>query len=96
VSVRTTLLAAHTVPPEYRGRADEYIDTIARQWLPQLLAEGLVDAVDVFCERIAFSVEQSERLLAAACARSPGRRVRAHARRAASSPHPQASVRSPT
>jgi imidazolonepropionase len=66
VTVRTTLLAAHTLPPEYRGRADEYIDTIARDWLPQLLAEGLVDAVDVFCERIAFSVAQSERLLAAA------------------------------
>ena len=66
VTVRTTLLAAHTLPPEYRGRADEYIDTIAGQWLPALLREGLVDAVDVFCERIAFSVAQAERLFAAA------------------------------
>jgi imidazolonepropionase len=66
VTVRTTLLAAHTLPPEYRGRADAYIDTIAREWLPALLAEGLVDAVDIFCERIAFSVAQAERLFAAA------------------------------
>jgi imidazolonepropionase len=66
VTVRATLLAAHSLPPEYRGRADDYIDAIATQWLPQLHAEGLVDAVDVFCERIAFSVAQAERLFAAA------------------------------
>jgi imidazolonepropionase len=68
VTVRATLLAAHSLPPEYRGRADEYIDAIAQQWLPQLHAEGLVDAVDVFCERIAFSVAQAERLFQAAAA----------------------------
>ncbi len=66
VTVRTTLLAAHTLPPEFRGRADAYIDTIAGEWLPALLGEGLVDAVDVFCERIAFSVAQAERLFVAA------------------------------
>jgi len=66
VTVRTTLLAAHTLPPEYRGRADEYIGTIAREWLPELCAQGLVDAVDIFCENIAFSVAQAERLFAAA------------------------------
>ena len=66
VTVRTTLLAAHSLPPEFHGRSDEYIDTIARQWLPQLAAEGLVDAVDVFCERIAFTVAQAERLFEAA------------------------------
>jgi imidazolonepropionase len=66
VTVRTTLLAAHTLPPEYRGRADEYIDTITREWLPALDAQGLIDAVDVFCETIAFSVAQAERLFAAA------------------------------
>jgi imidazolonepropionase len=66
VTVRATLLAAHTLPPEYRGRADDYIDTIAGDWLPALLREGLVDAVDVFCESIAFSVAQAERLFAAA------------------------------
>ena len=77
VTVRTTLLAAHTVPPEYRARADEYIDLIAREWLPALVAEGLVDAVDVFCERIAFSVAQAARLFAAA--RALGVPVKMHA-----------------
>ncbi|MBV8306740.1 MAG: imidazolonepropionase [Gammaproteobacteria bacterium] len=77
VTVRTTLLAAHTVPPEYRGRADEYIEVIAREWLPALLAEGLVDAVDVFCENIAFSVAQAQRLFSAA--RALGVAVKIHA-----------------
>jgi imidazolonepropionase len=66
VTVKTTFLAAHTVPPEFQGRADEYIDTIITNWLPTLHAEGLIDAVDVFCESIAFNVAQSERLFDAA------------------------------
>ncbi len=77
VTVRTTLLAAHTLPPEYRGRADEYIELIARDWLPALCAEGLVDAVDVFCEGIAFSVAQAQRLFTAA--RALGLPVKLHA-----------------
>jgi len=77
VRIRTTLLAAHTVPPEFSGRADEYIDTIAQVWLPQLHAAGLVDAVDVFCERIGFDTTQSERLLRAA--RTLGLPVKMHA-----------------
>ncbi|HET9331868.1 MAG TPA: imidazolonepropionase, partial [Steroidobacteraceae bacterium] len=77
VTVRTTLLAAHTVPPEYQGRADDYIDAVAREWLPQLARAGLVDAVDVFCEGIAFSVAQAERLFAAA--RALGVPVKMHA-----------------
>jgi imidazolonepropionase len=77
VTVRTTLLAAHTLPPEYRDRSDDYVDTIAREWLPELAAQGLVDAVDVFCERIAFSVAQAERLFAAA--RAAGLAVKMHA-----------------
>jgi imidazolonepropionase len=77
VTVRTTFLAAHTVPPEYHGRADAYIDTVAGEWLPALAAEGLVDAVDVFCESIAFSVAQAERLYAAA--RTLGIPVKMHA-----------------
>ncbi len=77
VTVRTTLLAAHTVPPEYQGRADDYIDAVGREWLPALTREGLVDAVDVFCEGIAFSVAQAERLFAAA--RALGVPVKMHA-----------------
>jgi imidazolonepropionase len=66
VSVHTTFLGAHALPPEYAGRADDYIDHIAETMLPALADEGLVDAVDVFCERIAFSVEQTERVFQAA------------------------------
>jgi len=66
VTVSTTLLAAHALPPEYAGRPDAYIDDIAAQWLPRLHAEGLVDAVDIFCENIGFGVEQAERLFDAA------------------------------
>jgi imidazolonepropionase len=66
VTVKTTLLAAHTLPPEFAGRPDEYIDTIAREWLPTLHGEGLVDAVDIFCEKIAFDTRQAERLFDAA------------------------------
>ncbi len=77
VTVRTTFLAAHTVPPEFKGRADEYVDTVAREWLPQLHAEGLVDAVDIFCERIAFDTAQARLLFEAA--RRLGIPVKAHA-----------------
>jgi imidazolonepropionase len=77
VTVRTTFLAAHTVPPEYAGRADEYIDTVAQNWLPQLYADDLIDAVDIFCERIAFDTAQARRLFDAA--RSLGLPVKAHA-----------------
>jgi imidazolonepropionase len=66
VTVKTTFLAAHTLPPEFASRADDYIDTIAREWLPALNREGLVDAVDIFCEKIAFDTRQAERLFAAA------------------------------
>jgi imidazolonepropionase len=77
VTVRTTLLAAHTVPPEFQGRPDDYVDTVARDWLPALHAEQLIDAVDVFCETIGFSVRQSERLFLAA--RELGLPVKMHA-----------------
>ncbi|HUO18236.1 MAG TPA: imidazolonepropionase [Steroidobacteraceae bacterium] len=77
VTVRTTFLAAHTVPPEYSGRADAYIDAVAGEWLPALATEGLIDAVDVFCESIAFSVAQAGRLFAAA--RAHGLPVKMHA-----------------
>ncbi|MGU3307003.1 imidazolonepropionase [Pseudomonas sp. M5A4_2d] len=62
VSVRATCLAAHAMPPEYKDRADDYIDHICTEMLPALAAEGLVDAVDAFCEYLAFSPEQVERV----------------------------------
>jgi imidazolonepropionase len=61
VAVRTTYLAAHAVPAEFEGRADDYIDA-GCQWLTVLHAEALVDAVDAFCEKIAFSVAQTGRV----------------------------------
>ncbi|PHN59769.1 imidazolonepropionase [Pseudomonas sp. ICMP 8385] len=62
VSVRATCLAAHALPPEYKDRADDYIEHICNEMLPALAAEGLVDAVDAFCEYLAFSTEQVERM----------------------------------
>ncbi|WP_321789022.1 imidazolonepropionase [Paraburkholderia sp. J94] len=69
VTVRTTFLGAHALPPEYAGRADAYIDEVCERMLPALADEGLVDAVDVFCERIGFSIAQSERVFEAAARR---------------------------
>jgi imidazolonepropionase len=66
VTVKTTLLAAHTLPPEYKGRAADYIEVICEDWLPRLHAENLLDAVDVFCESIGFDLAQSELLFDAA------------------------------
>ena len=62
VTVRSTCLAAHALPPEYKDRADDYIEHICTYMLPALAAEGLVDAVDAFCEYLAFSPEQVERV----------------------------------
>ena len=66
VMVRTTFLGAHALPPEYAGRSGDYIDLVCREMLPALAAEGLVDSVDVFCERIAFSLAETERVFQAA------------------------------
>ncbi|MGL4767384.1 MAG: imidazolonepropionase [Formosimonas sp.] len=66
VEVRTTFLGAHALPPEYAGRADDYIAHVCDDMLPALHAEGLVDAVDVFCEKIGFSVAQTEQVFRAA------------------------------
>lgn len=76
VAIRTTFLGAHAVPPEFAGRLDDYVDEVLRM-LPQLHAEGLVDAVDAFCERIAFSPAQVARVFAAA--RALGLPVKLHA-----------------
>ena len=77
VSVRATCLAAHALPPEYKDRADAYIDHICSEMLPALAAEGLVDAVDAFCEYLAFSLAQVERVFKVA--RQLGLPVKLHA-----------------
>lgn len=77
LTVRATCLAAHALPPEYANRADDYIAHICDEMLPALVEEGLVDAVDAFCEHIAFSTEQVERVFR--CARDLGVPVKVHA-----------------
>lgn len=62
VTVRTTLLAAHTVPPEYKDNADAYIDLICDELLPEVAERGLADAVDAYCESIAFDAVQVAKL----------------------------------
>jgi imidazolonepropionase len=76
LSVRTTSLAAHALPPEFDGRPDDYIDTLV-EWLPTQIGDGLVDAVDVFCDHIAFTPAQTERVFKAA--RRLGLPVKLHA-----------------
>ena len=61
IHVSTTYLAAHALPPEYKDRVDDYIEQVC-EWLPILHSEGLVDAVDGFCENIAFTTEQIKRV----------------------------------
>ncbi|VVD66581.1 Imidazolonepropionase [Pandoraea aquatica] len=63
VTVKTTCLAAHTVPSEFAGKADEYVNYVCSEILPTLAEERLVDAVDAFCETIAFSPAQVMRVL---------------------------------
>jgi imidazolonepropionase len=67
LTVRTSYLAAHAVPPEFEGRADDYVDALCG-WLIALAADGLVDAVDAFCETIGFSPTQTRRVFEAASA----------------------------
>ena len=67
ITVRTTFLGAHALPPEFAGRADDYVTAVC-DWLPQLHEEGLVDAVDAFCERIGFSLAQTEHVFDTASA----------------------------
>jgi imidazolonepropionase len=77
IAVKTTFLGAHALPPEYKGRADEYIDLVCDEVLPAAAAEGLADAVDAFCERIAFDIAQTRRVFDKA--RSLGLPVKLHA-----------------
>ncbi|WBA12826.1 imidazolonepropionase [Salinivibrio kushneri] len=76
VNVSTTLLAAHALPPEYQHDADHYIDFVCHTLIPAAAEQQLADAVDVFCEKIAFSVDQAEKVYAAANAH--GLKIKAH------------------
>lgn len=77
VSIVSTLLGAHAVPPEFKGRADAYIDEVCEKMIPRAVAEGLATAVDGFCETIAFDRDQVRRVFETA--RRHGLRVKLHA-----------------
>ena len=77
MTVVTTFLGAHALPPEYRERPDDYIDLVCNTILPAAHEAGLVDAVDAYCERIAFSAAQIGKVFA--CARALGLPVKLHA-----------------
>ena len=75
-TVQPTLLAAHVVPPEFAGRPDQYVEKVCDEIIPLVARRKLAKYVDVFCERGAFTVEQSDKILAAA--RRSGLNTRAH------------------
>ncbi|MGF9759712.1 imidazolonepropionase [Microvirga sp. 0TCS3.31] len=77
VSITTTFLGAHALPPEANGDKDAFIDKVCREMLPALAREGLADAVDAFCEGIAFSPEQTARVFDAA--KALGLKIKLHA-----------------
>ncbi|WP_333677238.1 imidazolonepropionase [Dyella sp.] len=77
VHVRTSFLGLHALPPEYKDRRDEYVDLVCDEMLPALASEGLVDAVDAFCEGIGFTRAETQRMFEHA--RQLGLRVKLHA-----------------
>ena len=77
VTITTTVLGAHAVPPEYKGRADEYVDLVCDKLIPRAAEEKLADAVDAFCEGIGFSPAQTRRVFDAA--RAHGLKIKLHA-----------------
>jgi len=76
VRVQKTFLGAHALPLEYANRSDDYIDLVCNQMLPEAHSAGLVDAVDVFIEKIAFTIAQAEKVFD--CAEALGLPVKAH------------------
>lgn len=77
IDVKTTFLGAHAIPPEYKGRTDDYINLVINEMLPKIIEEKLADAVDVFCENIAFNLKQTEKVLSAA--KAAGLNIKLHA-----------------
>ncbi len=91
VSIRTSFLGAHAVPPEYKGRADAYLDEVCLPALEAAHEAGLVDAVDGFCEGIAFTPAQIERVFSRA--RDLGLPVKLHAEQLANTGGTQLAAR---
>jgi imidazolonepropionase len=66
LTIRSTFLGAHALPPEFEGKSDQYVDLVTNEMLPAVNQDQLADAVDAYCERIAFSTEQVARIFEAA------------------------------
>jgi imidazolonepropionase len=77
VSIRTTFLGLHALPPDYRDRRAAFVAQVSGPWLDRLMSLGLIDAVDAFCENIAFTLAETEIFLRAA--RDKGLRAHVHA-----------------
>lgn len=77
VDVKTTFLGAHALPPEFKDDCQAYVNCVVEQMLPAVINENLADAVDVFCENIAFNLEQTEQILTAA--KEAGLAIKLHA-----------------
>ena len=77
VHVETTLLGAHAIPPEFKGRVDDYLDLVCNEMIPAAANEKLCGAVDAFCESIAFDVAQTKRVFKAGLA--AGLKIKVHA-----------------
>ncbi|CAH9054025.1 Imidazolonepropionase [Pseudoalteromonas sp. CIP111854] len=77
IDVQSTFLGAHALPPEYKDRADDYIDLVCEQMLPQVAEQGLAVAVDVFCENVGFSYEQTKKVFTKA--QQLGLKIKCHA-----------------
>ncbi|MGZ9899888.1 imidazolonepropionase [Shewanella gaetbuli] len=77
VDVKTTFLGAHAIPPEYQGQADDYVELVINDMLPKVIENNLADAVDVFCEGIAFNLQQTKQVLTAA--KNAGLAIKLHA-----------------
>ena len=91
LALKATLLGAHGVPLEYRGRQGEFVDLVVREMIPQAAAEGLADYVDVFCDRGFFTPEEADRILEAGA--KYGLRGKIHANELACSGGVQVAVR---
>lgn len=77
LTIVPTFLGAHTVPPEFQGRSDDYVQVVVQEMLPEVARQGLALAVDVFCENIGFTLAQTQRIFDAA--RAHGMPIKLHA-----------------
>jgi len=75
--IEPTFLGAHALPPEFKGKSDAYVDLVTQTMLPRIKAQNIATAVDVFCEQIAFSRAQTQKIFEAAT--NLGFRVKLHA-----------------